>query len=399
MSCEANNEQDRWRVCILTKLKYLVRAVQLVTLIARLYNSVKKSQKTIFCVEVLSNKVEMSRTNETLTITPTPAAAAVQTSIFLLLMLAGVLGNGSICFFVFRFKSLRTIPNILLTNLATIDLLNIIINVPLSISSLIYDVKVLHTKAAALWTFLVTVLFVQLNLASMLLLVVDRYFALAYPVQYISRRTHSKTFRAIYAAWICCLFITGCFSIPLYDMELGGKSLRYYIIAYSTRISYKKYALLGIIIVMGVNIVVSSLTVRKVFRESLRKTAENKRHSLRSNAPRTKTSNAVKSVCTIMIVLLVYIVCFVGRISFTFVFLNSSEHSQLYIFLAQFCLFCGSTWNSFIYAVRSTEFRNAWRETFKFNKNSKNQVHDSQKKAGKVFYINDVFGKRVVITN
>ena len=339
----------------------------------------------------------MSRTNETLTIKP--AVAAVQTSLFLLLMFSGVLGNGSICFFIFRFKPLRTIPNILLTNLATVDLLNIIINVPLSISSLVYDIKAFKTKNVALCTFLVTVLFVHLNLASMLLLVVDRYFSLVHPMRYMVWKSRSKTFCAICAVWIWSLFITGCFSIPVQNIDLGGKPLRYYIKVYSTETNFKNYVLPGNVIVLGVAIVVSSLTVREIMRKILRKTAQNGSHSLRSSGPRKKIANLVKSACTIMIVLLAYIVCFVGRISFNVVFLNSNEHSQWYIFLAHFCLYCGSTCNSFIYCARSTEFRNAWRETFKFNKNSKNQVHDSQKKAGKVFYINDVFGKRVVITN
>ena len=327
----------------------------------------------------------MSRTNETLTIKP--AVAAVQTSLFLLLMFSGVLGNGSICFFIFRFKPLRTIPNILLTNLATVDLLNIIINVPLSISSLVYDIKAFKTKNVALCTFLVTVLFVHLNLASMLLLVVDRYFSLVHPMRYMVWKSRSKTFCAISAVWIWSLFITGCFSIPVQNIELGKKSFRYYIIAYSTGIDFNKYALPGIAIIMGVTIIVSSLTAREVL----------KSHSLRSSGPRTKSSNKVKSASTIMIVLLAYIMCFTGRIVLISVLFNINEHSQWYLFLAQFCLCCGSTCNSFIYCARSTEFRKAWRETIKCNKNSKNQVHDSQKKAGKVFYINDVFGKKVVI--
>ena len=149
----------------------------------------------------------MSRTNETLQITLTPEDAAVQIILFLLLIFLVVLGNGSICFFVLRFKFLRTIPNILLTNLAIVDLLNIIISPPLLILSLVYDVKALRTKAAALCTNLVTVLFMQLNLTSMLLLAVDRYYAVAHLMRYIFWRSHSRTFCAICALWsgLCSL--------------------------------------------------------------------------------------------------------------------------------------------------------------------------------------------------
>mgnify|MGYP001800201413 CR=1 FL=1 len=149
----------------------------------------------------------MSRTNETLQIILTPEDAAVQTILFLLLILSGVLGNGSICYFVLRFKSLRTIPNILLTNLAIVDLLHIVISPPLLILSLVYDVKALRTKEAALWTILFTLLFMQLNLTSMLLLAVDRYFAVAHLMRYILWRSHSRTFCAICALWsgLCSL--------------------------------------------------------------------------------------------------------------------------------------------------------------------------------------------------
>ena len=336
----------------------------------------------------------MPKTNETLAITPTPADAAVQTCLCLLLLILGVLGNGMICFFVWRFKSFRTIPNILLTNLATVDLLNIIIIVPLSVLTIVYDVKALRTKSASWWTALVLAVFLQLNLASMLLLVVDRYFALAHPIRYISWKSHSKTFCGICAAWIYSLLFTGYLSIALRDIELVGKSYRYYFIEYLKGLDFRKYLLPGLVVVVGLIIVFSSLTVREILRKSLFKTAEN---GLRSSGSRTKTSKKVNSACTIMIVLLAYIVCFAGRISLSFASLNSNEPSQWYIFLVHFCVFCGSTCNSFIYAARSTEFRKAWRETFKFKKPFKSQVQDSQKKAGKVFYINDVFGKKVVV--
>ena len=194
--------------------------------------------------------------------------------------------------------------------------------------------------------------------------------------------------------WIWSLFITGCSFIALHDIDLGGKSLSYYIMAYLSRFYLKKYVMPAYIIVVSVIVVVSSLTVREVLRKSFRKTAEN---YLRNSGPRTKRPNAAESACTIMLVLLAYILCFIVRILFIFAFLFSNKPSQWYFFLAQFCLFCGSTCNYFIYSARSTEFRNAWRETFKCNKNFKNQVHDNQKKAGKVFYINGALGKKVVI--
>ena len=44
-----------------------------------------------------------------------------------------VLGNGFVLAVIGRFKSLRTVPNILVANLALVDLLNAVINLPLYI--------------------------------------------------------------------------------------------------------------------------------------------------------------------------------------------------------------------------------------------------------------------------
>ena len=47
-----------------------------------------------------------------------------------ILTLASVLGNGFVLAVVARFKSLRTVPNILIANIALVDLFNAVINMP-----------------------------------------------------------------------------------------------------------------------------------------------------------------------------------------------------------------------------------------------------------------------------
>ena len=153
--------------------------------------------------------------NESFVFTPTPAAASIETTLCLVLILTGVLGNGTICFLMIRFKSLRTIPNILLTNLAIVDLLNIIINVPFLILSHVYDLKTLYTKTSAWWTAFPFILFVLLNLSSMFLLILDRFLALVHCFKYRLWRTRRKVLCAICAMWIWPVFISGCISIPL----------------------------------------------------------------------------------------------------------------------------------------------------------------------------------------
>ena len=162
----------------------------------------------------------MPRLNETLDISSTPTVIAVQTCVCILLIITGVLGNGIICFLVIRFKALRTIPNILLTNLAAVDLLNIITNTPMIMLIFVYNVKAQQEIRASLWPVFLVIAFTQLNLSSMLLLVLDRYFVLAHSLKYRLWRTQRKTFCAICAVWVWALFISGYVVSSANDTQL-----------------------------------------------------------------------------------------------------------------------------------------------------------------------------------
>ena len=173
-----------------------------------------KKERIELLVVIYSRSLKKMK-NESFVFTPTPAAASIQTSLYLVLILTGVLGNGTICFLMIRFKALRTMPNILLTNLAIIDLLNIIINAPFLILSEVYHLEALYTKTAAWWTSMLSILFVLLNLSTIFFLILDRSLALAHCFKYRLWRTRRKVLCAICAMWIWPVFISGCISIPL----------------------------------------------------------------------------------------------------------------------------------------------------------------------------------------
>ena len=333
----------------------------------------------------------MQRKNETIAFTSTPATIAAQTSLCLVLILTGVLGNGIICFLMIRFKGLRTIPNILLTNLATVDLLNIIINAPLLILSQVYDLKTLYTKTAAWWMTFLSTLFVQLNVTTMLSLVLDRYLVLAYSFKYTLWRTSRKIFCTICLTWIWPVFFTGCIAIPFYNIELGTKSLYDYLIAYTSKNNARLYILSGNLCLLTPVILFSVLTIRKIWKESSVKIIANGAQN------KNRKSAAIKSASTIMIVLLAYTVCFICGVSFCVIGVSSDENRQWFIFVGRYIMLCGSSCNSFIYAARS-KFRNALRQTFKRIKCFQNKIHHQQKE-GVVFYINGQFGKQQIRIN
>ena len=330
--------------------------------------------------------------NETLDISSTPTVITVQTCLCIFLIITGVLGNGIICYLVIRFKALRTIPNILLTNLAAIDLLNIITNTPMIMLIFVYNVKALQEKTADFLSVFLVIVFTQLNLSSMLLLVLDRYLILAHPFKYRLWRSQRKAFCAIYAAWLWALFIAGYVFSFANNNQLRETPEKSYYNALGKRISKENYLLPMTLSVLIPTFIFSILSIREVLKKKTLNTSSNGLQNLRRNGRRTTNH---RSAITIIIVLLAYAVCFLcGSL---FAIIASLLDSRQWIFATIFARLCGSTCNSVIYNVRSTEFRNALRQTFKCNRVFNNRVYTCQKNAGKVFYIKSTFGQKVVV--
>ncbi|EDO48527.1 predicted protein, partial [Nematostella vectensis] len=102
-----------------------------------------------------------------------------------LFLVISVLGNGSILVLLKRFKSLRTIPNILIANLAFIDLMNVLVNLPAD--ALVAVLELHHVVKGRLISALVAssqTAFVFLNLFSMTLMMLDRYLVISWGLRY-----------------------------------------------------------------------------------------------------------------------------------------------------------------------------------------------------------------------
>ena len=145
------------------------------------------------------------------------------------LLLTAVIGKGAVCFLVVRFKELKTVPNILLANLACVEVLNNLVNVPLYMVHDIGNKKSLITSTVAWWLTFLAILFGLLSLASMFILVADRYFAIVYTMKYYVWKSPRKALVAAMTAWISALVAAVLGSaVMLYNVELGEKSPFYY---------------------------------------------------------------------------------------------------------------------------------------------------------------------------
>ena len=145
-----------------------------------------------------------------------------------LVMMGSVIGNSIICILLIRFKTLRTVANILIANLAVIDILNALTNMPLMIMWYICKVPYLKGRPTSLFIVAWYVLFMWLTVFNLTALTMDRFGAIVYGIWYHSWKTVNKAKVAVLFIWILAAAYTyGMFTLGL-DTDLGDASVLVY---------------------------------------------------------------------------------------------------------------------------------------------------------------------------
>lgn len=140
---------------------------------------------------------------------------------------ASLLGNGFILAVVSRFKKLRTVPNILVANLALVDLLNSIVNTPLAIMSVL-EVNWFKGRTLAILANFPQRLFTALNLVSMLVMMANVYLAIAFDLRYLAWKAKKKTLICCFLIWLIDIVAVSLHTVPLLDINLGDASVHEY---------------------------------------------------------------------------------------------------------------------------------------------------------------------------
>ena len=279
---------------------------------------------------------------------------ALQLTLCVVLLLTAVIGNGVVCFLVMRFKALKTVPNILLANLACMEFLNILVNLP---PYMVYDIcnkESLITSTVAWWMAFLAILFVLLNLTSMFILVADRYFAIAYIMKYYTWKSPRKALVAAITAWITALVAAALGSaVPLYNVELGTKTNFDYRAAYATKTNYMYY-ISPILATLIISITITTiLTLRGIWKT--KRISEDSSVVLRRNNGRVEQTTA-RSASTILLTFFTYTVCKISALCFMIIATRTRTSNQLQsqwlFFLANCLIFGSSSCNAFIYACR-----------------------------------------------
>ncbi|KAJ7370676.1 hypothetical protein OS493_030792 [Desmophyllum pertusum] len=146
---------------------------------------------------------------------------AVQFILFIILLLAAVVGNGLLFFLFVRNKTLRTMHNALIADLSTVDFLNSVINIPLSICCVVLDNPSFRGKTFAWTVSFLHIFFALLSLSAITLQMIDRYLAISWPVFYKANKSMTKIMAVMFVKWLAILVIALSIYVPLYDTDIG----------------------------------------------------------------------------------------------------------------------------------------------------------------------------------
>ena len=136
-----------------------------------------------------------------------------------ILAVFAVLGNGVVLGIIARFKKLRTFPNILIANLALADFFNPIINLPMYLLYAVLKVNWFTGKTLAIISLSSFLLFILINVVSMLVLLVNMFLAITFDLKYFTWKTNKKAIIIVLVEWLAC-FIFAVLSCFEFDVDL-----------------------------------------------------------------------------------------------------------------------------------------------------------------------------------
>ena len=148
------------------------------------------------------------------------ASKVIMSSLDASLTLVSIIGNGSFIAIFVRFRNLRNFPNILFANLAVVDFLNAVINIPLYLFSFVWETSWMRGKTLAVISTSLHLEFVLLNMVSMFAIMLDRFLALRFSLKYYTWKTTSKAYAAVVLIWLICTVPTALSTISLLQMDM-----------------------------------------------------------------------------------------------------------------------------------------------------------------------------------
>ncbi|KAJ7392439.1 hypothetical protein OS493_012102 [Desmophyllum pertusum] len=283
--------------------------------------------------------------------------SAVLTSLIIL----AFVGNVMICVAVLRSPTLRTVPNMFVTNLAVSDILMAVVCMPISLRVLIsgewpFSSMVCDLQGFCMFSFAIV------SLVNMSVIAVNRYFAVCRPFDCKVIFTKRNVLLMIGLLWI----LPGIASVPPlagwgYYAYNAGKAFCIY--PFNVNMIYTTIVeLLFIAFPMGL-IVFSYTKCFLAIRSSSRELAQMEDNPHSANHESRK-AREIRATWTMLFASLGFSLCWlpVSVIDFIDAFTGGGNLPRQVFMLNTFLILTSTTVNPFIYWLRNRDFRKAYRE-------------------------------------
>lgn len=134
------------------------------------------------------------------------AGTATKVTIYVIIMITGIIGNGMVFVAIGTFHSLRTVSNQFVLSLATADFTVSLVILPFSIQEAYYKAWYLGEILCRFW-IAGDVLFVTISIFNLAAISIDRYRSIKNPLKYSLKRTNRMAYKQIAAAWLLSLLV------------------------------------------------------------------------------------------------------------------------------------------------------------------------------------------------
>ena len=270
------------------------------------------------------------------------------------------LGNSAILVSVAYFKALQTVPNILIVNLALIDLLNTLVNMPIFAAFYILQSSAFQGKLPSYVVISMHNFLLYNNVLSLALLTADRYFAISHGIRYHVWKTARKAYGGMGVSWLLATVMIVCLGIyrhSVLEHYEGLKTIEYRRILYKSagwRVAFAVYSVpFCVIFVLG------GLTYRTVRKRAL-KIKELTQLGMYSTHMKEALEKGrqleARTGQTIFLVVVVYLVCCFPALLHS-VLVRRGVDSTWSEFFAYFFTHVTSACNPVVYALRAGRFR------------------------------------------
>ncbi|KAL9965501.1 hypothetical protein ACROYT_G029307 [Oculina patagonica] len=282
-------------------------------------------------------------------------------SLAVILTIVSIIGNGSFLAIFARFKVFRrNFSNILFANLAVVNFLNPLFNVPL-FDIIVAEPSWLQGKAWAIISTSLHMEFNLLNLFSMTVLMLDRFLAVYLGMKYFTWKSAKKAKIAVFIIWLLCAIVVVLFAVPLFSMELDGVQI---IASGGTLFKKRKIIIAPIIAFCTIASTVLGILTSYAIHQK-------KKERIQLNLPpltaEARLQNDIKATKTVSMAIALYYICYIPTIAFSiWRHIEEKKVSNVWFgVMVIFATFLSSALNPIIYVLRSRRHRSAFRQLLK----------------------------------